>query len=489
MKKKLNRELNREMRPFRVRLTAEAALRAVCISGVFVLSVWLLLALAERILGLKWAALPAWMSLAWILLSGGLYLFRHRLKEKEAARRMDALCGMDRIATAVEFSENESVLCRLQREDAARRLASIDSGAMRIELPVPAMIACLILAVMIAAAPQLPQRVTDQVWAYLQEAIPGLRRQESEEAAALRRMIEALRSEVENADLTQDDKSLLLARLDEMLEQLGSGYADITALQEIQTTMDGMQQTVKELTPRDTYMAAMIEFDSLRLLGEAIYDRNMDVVTMILDSIGRQLHEKEGMEQVSVLMNLVYDINASLAKPLQDNGQEQLRQGMMMFAGGLESAAEMVYNRRDNRKIIDTALDNLETYIRDYLGIEAEDERYDPYADRVYEPGTQSSSRVSSGLASPAEKSLSRAETEYVYNPSESLRANGYAPGALNENGEVQRIRAEERERPTGTLPYGEVYGSYYAAYLDLLSDEAFPQELRETAENYIGGL
>lgn len=485
----MKKELNQKMRPFRARLAAEAALRAACISGVYVLPVWLLLALAERLLGLNWASLPAWMVLAWALLFGGLYLLRYRLTEKEAARRMDALCGMDRIATAVEFSGNDSVLCRLQREDAARRLASIDSGAMRIALPVPAVIACLILAAMIAAAPQFPQRVTDQARAYLMEAIPGLRRQESEEVAALRGMIEALRSEVESGSLAQDDKSMLLARLDEMLEQLAAGYADITALQEIQRTMDGMQQTVKELTPRDTYMAAMIEFESLRLLGEAIYDQNMDVVTMILKSFGRQLHEKEGMEQVGALMSLAYDINASLAKPLRDNGQEQLRQGMMMFAGGLESAAEMVYNRRDNTKMIDTALDTVETYIRDYLGVEEEGERYDPYANRTYEPGTQPQSGASSGAAAQMEKPLSRTETEYVYNPPEALRANGYTPGALNENGDVQRIRAEERERPTGAVPYGEVYGSYYAAYLDLLSDEAFPQELRETAENYISGL
>lgn len=115
---------------------------------------------------------------------------------------------------------------------------------------------------------------------------------------------------------------------------------------------------------------------------------------MILDSMGRRLHEKTGMEQVDALMNLVYDVNGSLAKPLRDNSQEQLRQAMMMFAGGLESAAEMVYNGRDNTQMIDTALETVETYIRDYLGVPEEGERYDPFAHMDYGKGSQAVRRA-----------------------------------------------------------------------------------------------
>ena len=485
----MEKELKRVMRPFRARLTAEAAIRAACTSGVFVLPVWLALALVRRALGGSGARLAAWMLLAWTLLFAALYAFRYRLTKEKAARRLDALCGLDRMATAVEFSGNDGVLCRLQREDAARHLAAADPKALRITLPVPALSACLVLAVLIAATPQIPQHVVDSVKACAVEAIPGLQRQESEEAIALRAMIENLRGEVESGGLKDADRDALLARLDEMSARLDAGYADIAALQEIQAAMNGMQETVKELTPRDTYMAAMIEFESLQMLGEAIFDQNMDVVVMILESIGRQLHEKEGMEQVNALMNLAYDVNASLAKPLRDNGQEQLRQGMMTFAAALESAAEMAYGGRDNTKMIDMALDTIETYIREYLGVPEEGERYDPYANRVYEPGTKAGAGASSQAAQPEEKPLSRTETEYVYDPPKALKASGYVPGALDKSGEEQRIRAEEKDRPTGAVPYGEVYGAYYAEYLRLLSDDTFPQALRDAAEAYMNGL
>ena len=485
----MKRNLNRVMRPFCAKLWLEAAIRAAGQSGVCVLPIWLVLALIKCVLDLRWVWLERGMLLAWALLFGMLLMLRYRPTKKRIAKRLDALLGMDRMATAVEFADQDGVLYRLQREDAVSRLSQIETKKLRLAIPKKRVFASLLLAAMIAMIPLIPQQIVQDVQAGLFQAVPSLERQESEEVIALRAVITALRDEVEAAGLKDADAEALLARLDEMLDRLDDGYADIAALQEIYAAMDSMQQTVKELTPRDTYMAAMIEYESLRLLGEAIFDQNMEVVKMILESMGRQLHEKEGMEQMNALMDLVYDINGSLAKPLRDNSQDQLRQGMMMFAGGLENAAEMAYNRRDNTKMIDTALDTVQTYIRDYLGVPEEGERYDPFADRVYDQPSSAGNGAAKGTAPKVEKVLSPSEREYVYNPPKALKSSSYVPGALDEQGAPQRIKAEERERPTGAVPYGEVFGAYYADYLSQLSDEGFPQELREAAQNYMNGL
>ena len=475
----MNRELDQALRPFRKRLALEALMRAVCVSGLWILPVWLGLAFVQCVFSVGMGQLPVWMAAAWLLLFAVLYAFRYRCTEKKAAKRIDALCGLDRIATAMEFAESNGVLCRMQREDAAKRLSSIDPKEMHISLPYRAAAVCMLLLAVIAAVPHIPQNMKEEIRAFTLTAIPALQQQESEEIAALRQMIEIMRGEVESSGIKEADKSALLARLDEISDRLRAGVVDISILQEITNAMDSMQETVKELTPRDTYMAAMIEFESLQFLGEAIYDQNMDVVIMILESIGRQLHEKKGMEQVDALMSLAYDVNS----------QEQLRQGMMAFAAGLETAAQMVYNGRDNAKIIDMALETIEVYIRDYLGVPEEGERYDPYANKVYEERTPNGSGVSSGVVVQAEKPLSRMETEYVYDPPAALKASGYAPGALDAHGEPQKIKADPREKAKDTVPYGEVYGGYYAEYLGLLSDEAFPQELRSAAEAYMNGL
>ena len=202
--------------------------------------------------------------------------------------------------------------------------------------------------------------------------------------------------------------------------------------------------------------------------------------------IGALVRQSLGGDVRSVLVE--FDVNGSLAKPLRDNSQEQLRQAMMMFAGGLESAAEMVYNGRDNTQMIDTALETVETYIRDYLGVPEEGERYDPFAHMDYGKGSKPSGAPSPEAAN-VEKPKSRMETEYVYDPPEALKASGYQPGALNERGERQRLSADTRERPMGAVPYGEVYGRYYAAYLAMIEDETFPQALREAAQAYMNGL
>ena len=43
----MEKEISRALRPFQKKLAAEAALRAVCVSGLFALPVWLALALAR----------------------------------------------------------------------------------------------------------------------------------------------------------------------------------------------------------------------------------------------------------------------------------------------------------------------------------------------------------------------------------------------------------------------------------------------------------
>ena len=76
----MNGELRRAMRPFRVRLAAEALIHAACVSGVVVLPVWLMLALLRQLLNMGGAWRPVWMASAWFLLFAALYIFRYRRK-------------------------------------------------------------------------------------------------------------------------------------------------------------------------------------------------------------------------------------------------------------------------------------------------------------------------------------------------------------------------------------------------------------------------
>ena len=475
--------LNKALRPFMRRLAAESAISSMLCGGVIALSAGLVWALVCRITG----RLMAWryMLALWAAAAMLFALLRYRPTKGKLARRLDAVAGTkDRISTMVEFAGRESALHELQREDALRCLRSLSPSCLKIRIPAGAALACACLGVLIACVPLIPES-----WV---ERIPGVEQQESEEAAMLRGKIMELRAAVEGGELEAADEEKILRQIDALLAQLDAGRMDIAALQSVREMMEQTSQTVVELTPRDTYTAAMLEFESLKPLGEAIFKKNMDVVTLVFDNIRYELGQKEGTEQVNALMDLVYDINASLAKPLRDSSQENLRQGMMMLAGGFETAAQMVYNRRDNSQMIDTAIEGAKTYVREFLGVASDEERYDPYdeirAQRAGQP-TQISKVYTVGAAAAQAVVLSPAETEHVYDPPQGAGKSSYVPGAADESGAAQRSPAPKDKGKDGTVPYGKVYGRYYAAYLQQAADGVIPEGLEETIEAYFNGI
>ena len=87
----------------------------------------------------------------WALLAAALYALRYRPTQKRLAARLDALCGMDRVATAMEFSGDSGVLCRLQREDTADRLEKTDVRALPMRWPKKALAACCVLVIGLAS--------------------------------------------------------------------------------------------------------------------------------------------------------------------------------------------------------------------------------------------------------------------------------------------------------------------------------------------------
>ena len=53
----------------------------------------------------------------------------------------------------------------------------------------------------------------------------------------------------------------------------------------------------------------------------------------------------------------------------------------------------------------------------------------------------------------------------------------------------MQRILAPRDEKQDGTVPYGQVYGPYYARYLEAISGDAVPEALQEAVKAYFDGI
>lgn len=475
-------DMKKALKPFMRRLAAEAALRSAIAAALIVLPAWLVLMGAYRVFGVGECAL-SYMPAAFVLAACGFYGFLYRPTKRKLAKRLDEAGELeDRVSTMVEFERREGVFYAMQREEAAGRLAQCSPRLLRIRFSRPAAAACVLLALLTGVVAWIPQEIVAR--------LPFARETESEEAVMLREKISSLRAAIEESDIGEEDQRALLTQVDELLEQLNLGRMDIAALKQISEMMKGMEKTVEDLTPRDTYAAALMEFESLSALGEAIFDENIDVVNLVFDSMAYQLHGKEGMEQVNALMNLVYDIQASLAKPIRDTSQETLRQGMMMLAGGLESAAEMAYGKRDNTLMIDTAIDGAKIYVREFLGVSGEEERYDPYANKSWaEEGAVEVSLAPAASVKTEQTTLSPAQTVYVYDPPQAVLLSSYQPGEMDEAGNIQRIIAPKDERLDGTVPYGSVYGAYYARYLEEAASGVFPADIEQEIKAYFDGI
>ena len=95
----MEKEISRALRPFQKKLAAEAALRAVCVSGLFALPVWLALALARRCFGgavgrPEALMLPVWALLAAALVVGGAVLKEPLVRDRGFRFALYGGCGL-----------------------------------------------------------------------------------------------------------------------------------------------------------------------------------------------------------------------------------------------------------------------------------------------------------------------------------------------------------------------------------------------------------
>ena len=199
-----------------------------------------------------------------------------------------------------------------------------------------------------------------------------------------------------------------------------------------------------------------------------------------LCDMGESLTALTGNDQVNALMGIVYDIGATLRRPVADEGQAKLTHTMVVLSGDLESVAAMKYGRQDTDAAISDALKKAENGIAAFLD---GDQAYEESEKEELRP--ENRSKFTESQSADAVKLPS--ETQYVYDPPQAAHTDGYVPGETDASGNPQRILAPQDESLDGTVPYGQVLSRYYAAYLEEL--DTLPQALLEEMETYFDGL
>ena len=463
-------ELKRALAPFLRRLWREAAAR----SGVNGALAVLPLALAgEIVCRALHRPLPGAAGAlgAWMLTAALLYVLRDRPTQREAARRIDALGLHEAVGTAVEFQGCDSGMCRMQRAQAVEALERTDPRSLPVSQPVRRGAVCLCLLAALCIVSALPQSVWPDA--------PGDAAQ-SDAVSLLQARLDALRQTIETAELRAEDRAQLLAQLDAMQAQLDEGQLDVSALPELSRRMDELAGSVDQLTPVDTYAEALIEIELLRSVGEAIAAEDETALAQAFSEMERRLTGLSGTEQINALMDVVYAIGSSMRRPVRDARQDVLAHAFAVLSGELESAVAMVYNRQDNTRKIAGAFDGAQERVHDFFAGK------DLEREEAAQEQEETQRRLSHWADKPGENEINHGEVETVYDPPAGGARDGYVPGALDADGQVQRIAAPDGPIE-GEVPYGSVYGAYYAAYLQ--AQDQLPRELQETAAAYLLSL
>jgi hypothetical protein len=127
---------NKTVRAFRRRLLLEGLLKALSVALCLALGAGLLFTLVCHLLLIKTALLPFFLTMAGVLLFSFPFVFfiGHFPTLKKTARRMDEMGLKDRTVTMLENENNQSVMARLQREDAKKQIGSLRARKMKLRL-------------------------------------------------------------------------------------------------------------------------------------------------------------------------------------------------------------------------------------------------------------------------------------------------------------------------------------------------------------------
>ena len=82
-------------------------------------------------------------------------------------------------------------------------------------------------------------------------------------------------------------------------------------------------------------------------------------------------------------------------------------------------------------------------------------------------------------------------DSERIFEPSLDTQSFlfAYVPGEKDARGNIQRVLAGEISEAEGSIPYGRVYGIYFAKLLEQIENDIIPADMLETVEKYFYGL
>ena len=427
------------------------------------------------------------MTMIWV--GGGLFLtvfvicFAWRFPtRKRTAARVDGLGLQERAGTMLAYEKEDTVMARLQRQDATEHISATKTRAMRLQLKKSAWIFCVVALVLAVTVTALPY----DVFAFGEGPDPEQQRQEE----LVRNMIDSLRESNKESKLDEPGKDRVQQILDELEEALQNAESELERAALIEEAREKIEALLATRQVNDKIGEALQKYERTAALGGGIINKSEKEIGEALD--GLELLVTEDTEQ---RLPLCQDIVDALRESAVDD-QNVLYCAVAAISVDLNlTNPDKATYTEDVAAAMDRALEDIMAALKTQKTAEEElgklDDLLKDTKDEILgkEPGEEEEEETK------GEDGKKDDQQGSMFNPFETVpEDDGTLPeGELGEvvgGGMMQSSMTEGFYDPVlGYVSFGEVYATYYAEYLQALRDGKVPEELQEKMEKYFSGL
>ena len=402
------------------------------------------------------------------------YFWRFRVTKKAMAKQIDSLGLDERVITMLEYQNDDSIFARLQREDAYKKLSEISVKQIKINIKKVTLVVLGITLVMFAASFTLPN---PQI---IEELPPVVTPEEpSKEDLIIIEMLEKVREIINNSEVEQEIKNKLHELVDKLEQDLKECNTISEKISLIRTVMKEIEEIIEYYLTERNLGQALQMYDPFTkkdflttVLGEAIYEKNLEGVDTSLEDFKQQIlnsANKRSTEFEELRDEYVKNLEEALKRAsLEDN--EALIEAVTKFRDAMKTATP-----ENIAEIIDTAKEDIKkALLEDPTGTKE---------DQAAEDMKEDISDAMQDAIDQLEKEESKEE--------DKIETEGESEGKEEENSPpvVPDNPLESEPIIDGNTPYLQEYEKYAEIINNLLSSyegEEIPASVRKIIEEYL---
>ena len=494
-------EINTLLRPFKRRLSWEAAIWA-CFWGLAAgLAATCILIVFCHVAG----KLPDWFKC--FLIAAGIafltglcfYFVIFRPSDEKTAGRIDRLGLEERAATMVALRHETHFMAQKQRQDAIEHIRQRKSKEIPLIFPTWPALVCLMLSIVLVGLCLLP-------------AAPGnLPQEETQEEKLVREMLGELRKKLQDASLSEEEQAAFMEQIEALENSLKGQIISLEDLARITEATGEIFQDIESAEGFVSWAFQLTKYPSLREIGEAVLSGDREKMSQACANMSNALVVLRGTAQVDALMERSLAIEDALENGYPTDDEANLCYIFQSLGYDLQAAAVYAFNGEEAADMIIRALQRADKRLYLHFGGEDILEAADGINEQVNFIQMEQTDQQEAVEFGKSESDLEYGEdgqtlqTAYSANPDDWHGAGTgtrdqqfhaytetiYDP-ALDPNADsAVRMRqlADPDKKNPGSVPYGQVYETYYAQLIEDMENGVIPEEMMEKMEAYFFGM